>query len=89
MDPAEINNQITTLTETQRRRALQLKAQLEKLEAELRALLGEGKAALSPVSESPGEDFTDMLESIGKQVRGLPRDLAEQHDHYLYGTPKR
>jgi hypothetical protein len=20
---------------------------------------------------------------------GLPRDLAAQHDHYLYGTPKR
>jgi hypothetical protein len=22
-------------------------------------------------------------------AKGLPSDLAEQHDHYLYGTPKR
>lgn len=22
-------------------------------------------------------------------VQGLPADLAEQHDHYLYNTPKR
>lgn len=22
-------------------------------------------------------------------AKGLPRDLASQHDHYLYGTPKR
>ncbi len=22
-------------------------------------------------------------------VTGLPEDLAEQHDHYLHGTPKR
>ena len=22
-------------------------------------------------------------------VEGLPADLAENHDHYLYGTPKR
>lgn len=22
-------------------------------------------------------------------AKGLPEDLAEEHDHYLYGTPKR
>jgi hypothetical protein len=34
--------------------------------------------------------------SLGKRllkhaatVAGLPSDLAEQHDHYLHGTPKR
>ena len=27
---------------------------------------------------------------IAKQMpQNLPEDLAEQHDHYLYGTPKR
>ncbi len=29
------------------------------------------------------------LELSKKMPKGLPRDLAEQHDHYLYGTPKR
>jgi hypothetical protein len=29
-----------------------------------------------------------MLRHAGKAV-GLPSDLAENHDHYLYGTPKR
>jgi hypothetical protein len=30
------------------------------------------------MSQVPAEDLAD-----------LPTDLAEQHDHYLYGTPKR
>ncbi len=29
-----------------------------------------------------------LLKHAGKAV-GLPADLAENHDHYLYGTPKR
>jgi len=42
-----------------------------------------------PVTKSEADDFTEMLVSVARNVRGLPRDLAEQHDHYLYGTPKR
>jgi hypothetical protein len=42
-----------------------------------------------PIDEPKADDFTDMLLRIAKKVRGLPRDLAAQHDHYLYGTPKR
>jgi hypothetical protein len=29
-----------------------------------------------------------LLRHAGKAV-GLPEDMAEQHDHYLHGTPKR
>jgi hypothetical protein len=29
-----------------------------------------------------------LLKHAGKAV-GLPQDLAENHDHYLYGTPKK
>lgn len=39
---------------------------------------------------------TSTPASLGKRllkhaatVPGLPSDLAEQHDHYLHGTPKR
>jgi hypothetical protein len=31
----------------------------------------------------------DLLAPLAGQASGLPSDLAEQHDHYLHGTPKR
>jgi len=31
----------------------------------------------------------DKLRELSGIVDGLPEDLAENHDHYLYGTPKR
>jgi hypothetical protein len=30
-----------------------------------------------------------LLDLAGSAGPGLPRDLARNHDHYLYGTPKR
>jgi hypothetical protein len=44
---------------------------------------------VTPVADQQADDFTDMLVRLSKKVRGLPRDLAAQHDHYLYGSPKR
>lgn len=32
--------------------------------------------------------FADLL-SFGVDCPELPADLAEQHDHYLYGMPKK
>ncbi|MBM4037392.1 MAG: hypothetical protein FJ290_02660 [Planctomycetes bacterium] len=29
----------------------------------------------------------ELMKFAGK-AKGLPRDLARNHDHYLYGTPK-
>ena len=31
----------------------------------------------------------DLLLSVAGMAQGLPPDLAEQHDHYLHGQPKR
>ena len=46
-----------------------------------------------PGEESSGtagaEDVTDALLAISTRVKGLPADLAAQHDHYLHGQPKR
>jgi len=39
-----------------------------------------GKAA-SPLGEA-------LMQLAGTAV-GLPQDMAEQHDHYIHGTPKR
>jgi hypothetical protein len=39
--------------------------------------------------DESGETFGQkLLKHAGKAI-GLPSDLAENHDHYLYGTPKR
>jgi hypothetical protein len=35
------------------------------------------------------EDLSRRLRSIAGKAKGLPADLAEQHDHYIHGTPKR
>ena len=53
------------------------------------AKLSEGEEVeVTTVAKPSSDDFTEMLVGIAKNVRGLPRDLAQQHDHYLYGTPK-
>ena len=53
------------------------------------------KVQVEPVSIEQQESTTDnggetlgqkLLKHAGKAV-GLPCDLAENHDHYLYGTP--
>ncbi|HZK80903.1 MAG TPA: hypothetical protein VFC46_07545 [Humisphaera sp.] len=41
----------------------------------------------SPVTESKTV-WEELLELQG-QVPTLPQDAARNHDHYLYGTPKR
>ncbi len=48
---------------------------------------------LDAKAESGSEDGVEtlgrkLLKHAGKAV-GLPADLAENHDHYLYGTPKK
>lgn len=40
--------------------------------------------------ETVGADtprFADLLK-LAADLPGVPSDLATQHDHYLYGTPK-
>jgi hypothetical protein len=42
-------------------------------------------------SEGAGNDssLSDMLLSFAGSVEGLPEDMALNHDHYLYGVPKK
>jgi len=39
--------------------------------------------------EKPIPTLADRLRNVIGTVKGLPRDLAENHDHYLYGVPKK
>lgn len=43
-------------------------------------------APYKPIWEIAQDITRDMTE---EEIAQLPRDGAEQHDHYIYGTPKR
>ena len=48
------------------------------------------KVQVEPVDmEAAVRDLSRRLLSIAGKAKGLPSDFAEQHDHYIHGTPKR
>lgn len=48
------------------------------------------KVRIEPVeAERDLEALRDLLLSVAGKAEGLPPDMAEQHDHYVHGTPKR
>jgi len=58
--------------------------------------LPEGIIVRIELAESPqshdndlGSSFAERYASVIGKAEGLPEDAAENHDHYLYGTPKR
>jgi hypothetical protein len=52
--------------------------------------LAEGmRVRISPVQEEKTRPFGERFAQFKGAVAGLPADLAEQHDHYRLGTPKR
>lgn len=49
-----------------------------------------GTAPLAAPSPSVLEIFREAREGVPEATwKALPDDLAAQHDHYIYGTPKR
>ena len=41
------------------------------------------------ISPEEAAEFTDELLKLANQITNLPPDLAENHDHYLHGLPKK
>lgn len=59
-------------------------------EAELVAEVQSGRIVLEPARLSLAERIAARAQSLPPEVvNALPNDLAAEHDHYLYGTPKR
>lgn len=45
---------------------------------------------IEPVKEETGQDYSALQWIAENSVDAeLPEDLAHQHDHYLYGKPKK
>jgi hypothetical protein len=42
-----------------------------------------------PTTEGDSSSLREMLLSFAGAVEGLPSDMALNHDHYLYGVPKK
>ena len=52
--------------------------------------LSEGtRVRITPVPHEKSMAFGERFAQFKGAVPGLPADLAEQHDHYRLGTPKR
>jgi hypothetical protein len=41
------------------------------------------------VSASSGKTLAERFKDIVGAAKNLPEDMAENHDHYLHGTPKK
>ena len=54
------------------------------------ARLDEGAdVVVEPVEPAPARSLADRLRPVIGIAKGLPKDLAENHDHYLHGRPKK
>jgi hypothetical protein len=47
------------------------------------------RVRISPLTQEQSRTFGERFAPFKDAVPGLPADLAEQHDHYRLGTPKR
>ena len=56
--------------------------ELEQVDVQLHALLR------SRCSES-AKTWSEALLEVAGSAHGLPEDFAQNHDHYLHGTPQR
>lgn len=43
----------------------------------------------APSKDRDLDDLWDSLLRLAGSAKGLPRDMARNHDHYLHGGPKR
>ena len=69
--------------------AQEIIAQLPKLKPEELQRVKAGLAELERQQTPPERSVWDALLEFAGTAEGLPPDLAENHDHYLHGTPKR
>ena len=52
-------------------------------------VLPKGARVRIEVISRPASTLFDRIGHLAGKAKHLPPDAAEQHDHYLYGTPKK
>lgn len=63
---------------------------VNEMKEKVRDYLGAEKSASKSVGQSLLELFNDITEDMTEdEIAQLPKDGADQHDHYIYGLPKR
>ena len=76
----EIGRKVQALSEAEQQRLLNI----------IDELLGEAQTARPSTARPIWEIFEQLSEQVPpEEWSKLPSDGAEQHDHYLYGAPKR
>jgi hypothetical protein len=69
--------------------AQEIIAELPKLKPEELQRVKAGLTELERQQTPPERSVWDALLEFAGTAEGLPPDLAENHDHYLHGSPKR
>ena len=69
--------------------AQEIIAELPRLKPEELQRVRAGLAELERQQTPPERSVWDALLEFAGTAEGLPPDLAENHDHYLHGAPKR
>jgi Arc/MetJ-type ribon-helix-helix transcriptional regulator len=63
---------------------------LQRLEQKQATTPAESREPATPAHKPIWEVFQELSADVPDEVwDSLPPDLSEQHDHYVYGTPKR
>lgn len=47
------------------------------------------RVTVEPIGAAPSRSLAERLKPVIGIAKGLPEDLAENHDHYLHGRPKK
>jgi hypothetical protein len=69
--------------------AQEIIAELPKLKPEELQRVNAALTELERQQTPPERSVWDALLEFAGTAEGLPPDLAENHDHYLHGSPKR
>jgi len=47
------------------------------------------EVCVEPVEQEPRKTLAERFENVIGVVDDLPADMAQNHDHYIHGTPKK
>lgn len=90
MSQTEFNHLLETLSVLTPDQLDQLRRQLDRQSASIPRAASVTRTETVPADKPLWEQILEMTAEVpDEEWAKLPTDGAEQHDHYIYGTPKR